>query len=376
MDKKFSLKDHLFNLNKVSKIAGEIHNTYPAFNKDGFIEETVRKFPELELKERISWIAENLRNYLPNNYQEAVNILIKSLPIPNDPSLRDNDFGDFIYAPYGEFIARNGCNKHELEFSLKALREITMRFSAEDAIRYFINSFPSETIRTLEDWSEDNNYHVRRLCSEGTRAKLPWSAKINIRHDEPLKILDKLYFDQTRFVTRSVANHLNDISRIEPDLVIKTLKKWQDSGKQEEKEMAYITRHSLRTLIKQGYPDAIKLLGYSPTPKATITDFTAKDQVAMNSNLEFSFIIKAQQDEKLIIDYAIYFQNKLGKNDSKKVFKLKQIDLKAGNKAEIKKKHLMRQFMTTRTLYEGIHKLEIQINGISSAKKHFILREI
>lgn len=291
MIEKTLLKDILFNKPKVTQIANEIQRVYPSFKKEEFVRAVVAKFPELELKARISWITEGLQEYLPSDYQRAVDILIKALPTPNDPTLSDDDFGDFIYASYAGYVAKNGCTKNDLEFSLRTLREMTTRFSSEDAIRYFIKAFPKETIHELLAWTKEPHYHVRRLCSEGTRPKLPWSQKINIPITAPLPILDNLFFDKTRFVTRSVANHLNDISKINPDLAIETLVKWQKSGKQKPEEMRYIVRHALRTLIKQGNPKAMKLLGFSHASRVSVSHFIVPKIVKMNTELEFSFII-------------------------------------------------------------------------------------
>ncbi|MBM3580217.1 MAG: hypothetical protein FJX34_05545, partial [Alphaproteobacteria bacterium] len=161
MTKKPLLKDILFNEIKIAKIAREIQSTHPDFEGEKFVLDVVAKFPELELKARISWIAACLRKYLPADYRLATNIIIRSLPLPNNPDLSDNDFGDFIYAAYAEYVAMSGCSKSDLAFSLKALYEITQRFSAEDAIRYFINAFPEESLTELQKWSGDSHYHVR-----------------------------------------------------------------------------------------------------------------------------------------------------------------------------------------------------------------------
>ena len=373
MAEKILLKDILFNKAKVVQIAGEIRRVYPSFNTEEFVREVVSKFPELELKARISWITECLKKYLPSDYRRATDILVKALPAPNNPNLSDDDFGDYIYAPYAEYVAKNGCTKNNLGFSLKALREMTARFSAEDAIRYFINMFPKETLNELLKWSTDVHYHVRRLCSEGTRPKLPWAQKINIPITAPLYILDKLFSDTTRFVTRSVANHLNDISKINPYLVIDTLTKWRKSEKQKSQEMEYIIRHSLRTLIKQGNPKAMQLLGFSYAPRVSVSQFSVPKKVKMDSTLEFLFTIQAKEDTDIIADYIIYFQNKLGKLNGKKVFKLKKISLKKNQPIVISKRHPFRRFMTTRTLYAGLHKIELQINGKSYGKHSFEL---
>ena len=371
--KKVLLKDLLFNESKITKIATEIYSVNPVFKKDDFICDVIAELPKLELKARISWIAQCLKQYLPENYQQATSIIIASLPAANNPNLSDNDFGDFIYASYADFIAKNGCNKSDLSFSLNALYEITQRFSAEDAIRYFINAFPSETLQELQKWSKDSNYHVRRLCSEGTRPKLPWSKKINIPLHNAVAILDNLVIDKTRFVTRSVANHINDISKIDSDLAIKILTKWQESHEKLDKEWHYIVHHSLRSLIKNGNLKALEFLGVTHNPNIKIFDVKVSKEVKMNSALEFSFVIQAYETTKIIVDYIIYFCNKSGNTNRKKVFKFKNFSLAENESLILKKNHILYENMTTRKLFFGQHIIEININGKSYEKKSFLL---
>lgn len=373
MAEKVLLKDILFNKAKVEQIANEIHRVHPLFKTRGFVRDVVAKFPELELKARISWIAECLKKFLPSDYRAAVGIFVKALPSPNNPHLSDDDFGDFIYAPYAEYVAKNGCTKALLHFSLDALYEITQRFSVEDAIRYFINAFPKETLKELSKWATDSHYHVRRLCSEGTRPKLPWSQKINIAVSDPLLMLDRLFSDKTRFVTRSVANHLNDISKTNPNLVMDTLAKWRKSGQQKPVEMEYIVRHALRTLVKQGNPRAMQLLGFSRGARVSVSRFVVPNRVKMNDWLEFSFVVAAEKDANLIVDYVLYFQNKSGKLNNKKVFKLTKLSLTTSKSLVVSKRHLLREHMSTRKLYHGRHEIEIKINGKSYDRRPFQL---
>ena len=370
---KFSLKDHLFNPAKIELIATEIHNVYPNLNKNQFKEDVIALFPKLELKERIYHITTCLKNHLPNNFVTAVEILLESLPKPCDPDLSDNDFGNFIYAPYNHFVASFGCDKENLDFSLNALKELTTRFSAEDAIRYFINAFPQETMDKVNQWASHPHYHVRRLASEGTRAKLPWCQKIIIQPASTIPILENLYFDNTRYVTRSVANHLNDLSKINSKLVIDTLKSWKKEGKQQTKEMDFIIRHSLRTLIKNGDKNALELIGFNENPPIEIISFEITENVKMNTHLTFRLELVGKEASNLLIDYVIFFQNKNGEMNSKKVFKLKQLQLKRNEKAIVSKKHLMREFMSTRTLYSGTHLCQLQVNGQIIHEKEFEL---
>jgi len=365
MAENFSLKDELFNPKKVNQIATEIKNVYKVFEQTSFEKETVEAFENLELKERITHIRDMLAKYLPNDYQEATTIILKAVPSELDPNKTDDDFGDFIYAPYGDFVATFGCTEEHLAFSLNALREITKRFSVEYAIRDFINTFPQETFAVLQECSVSDNYHERRMASEGTRPKLPWGKKLTTNYTEPIELLDNLYSDSTRFVTRSVANHLNDIAKIDADLVIETLKRWKSANKQNKKEMDFIINHALRTLIKDGNAEALKLLGYSSEPKISVNNFQLTDiEVQVGEYLEFSFDIEAQNDEALIVDYIIYFQTKAGKL-SPKVHKIKKLNLKKGKQITISKQHLFKANMTTRKLYSGEHRLVLQINGKS-----------
>lgn len=372
---KFSLKDHLFNAEKVTFLAESIAGIYPNFQGNAFKTEVLEAFPRLELKERIAHIRQCLRKYLVADYQEAVGQILKALPPPLDENLTDDDFGDFIHAPYNDFVAHYGCNAENLVFSLAALKEITKRFSAEDAIRFFINAFPKETMQTLMDWSKDDNYHVRRLCSEGTRPKLPWSQKIVITPEAALSILHQLFADKTRYVTRSVANHLNDIAKINPDLVLETLKNWQKTKQQSEKELNFIFKHSLRTLIKVGNAEALALLGFGDSQQVEISNLQFDKKVKIGEKLNFSFTLHSQVEKPLMIDYLVHFQSKQGTMSNKKVFKLQSINAKEDSTINISKRHTFKADMTTRQLYAGTHKIEIQVNGTVLASFEFELEE-
>ena len=374
MSEKFSLKDELFNLHKVKKIALEIGKVHDEFATEDFVDEIVSKFPVLELKERIYHIRDVLKYNLPDDYREAVSILLSALPRELDPSKNDDDFGDFIYAPYSEYVVTYGCSDEHLNFSLQALREITKRFSVEYAVRDFINVYPEETLVMLEQCALSENYHERRLASEGLRPKLPWAKKLILNYKDPLKHLDFLFYDKTRYVTRSVANHLNDIAKIDAALVIDTLKRWKDLGKQDSKEMDYIINHALRTLVKQGDKDALLLLGYVKNPNITVSGLMLDEsEVTIGEALFFNLTIEAKKDTKLMVDYLIHFKTKSGAL-SPKVHKLKKLNLKKGEKVTLKKKHPFKANMSTRTLYEGEHKVELQINGTVYASDSFILK--
>ncbi|MEM1369299.1 MAG: DNA alkylation repair protein, partial [Cyanobacteria bacterium P01_H01_bin.15] len=328
--------------------------------------------PALELKERISCITNLLYQYLPSSYKAAVTIILRSLPPELDPHKTDDDFGDFIFAPFSMFVATYGCIDKYLDFSLAALKEITKRFSAEDAIRYFLNAYPQQTLAFLYDCAQDSNYHVRRLASEGTRPKLPWSQKLQIDHHDPEAILDLLFADKTRYVTRSVANHLNDISKIDPPFVMNRLQAWNESQQQTKSEMQFITRHALRTLVKKGNSQALYLLGFGEKPDITVLKFTTDTpQVRIGEALIFSLTLRSHKHQKLLIDYVMQFASE-GTKRSQKVYKIKPITLQPDEEITLQKRHPLRP-MSTRRLTPGEHQITLQINGEAHGSLEFDL---
>ncbi len=370
----FSLKDELFNRERVEYLAGLFAAADRGFNADAFIRGTMQKLLRLELKERIVHIASTLESHLDPDFKIAARQITAALPPPLDPTKTDDDFGDFIFAPLGEYVVRNGQAKPHVKLSLQTLKQITQRFSMEDAIRAFIRAHQEPTMATLATWANDKNYHVRRLVSEGTRPRLPWSGRLSLAVTEPLPLLDTLHADKTRYVTRSVANHLNDISKTDPDVVLKTLKKWQAAGQQDLEELRWMSKHALRTLVKQGDAAALKFLGFRPDPRIEIHDFKLQPQtVRAGAALEFSFGITAARNESLLVDYVIDFVKANGQH-APKVHKIKQIDLKKGETTEVRKRHPFRANATTFTLYPGVHRLTLQINGKQFETLEFTLR--
>lgn len=116
------------------------------------------------------------------------------------------------------------------------------------------------TLRVMTKWSRDDNEHVRRLASEGCRPRLPWSFKLRelIADPSPVApILDKLRADPSLYVRKSVANHLNDITKDHPAWVLDRIGGWD----LENKHTAWIAKRALRTMIKKGDRRALTVIG-------------------------------------------------------------------------------------------------------------------
>lgn len=372
MSDNFLFKDS-FNEKVVKLLSASLKNSFNDFDKKSFDNDIISGMPKLELLERSNLITETLKKYMPDDFQKSCGIILNSLDDVME-NLDLNRYENFIILPLTKFIADEGIAPEYFELSMDALYEMTIRFTSEFAIRFFIIAHTKKTLDKLYKWTQDDNHHVRRLASEGTRPRLPWAMALPEFKKDPkavIKILEKLKNDPTEYVRRSVANNLNDISKDNPNIVTELLNKWKND---KSKEMHKLIRHALRTLLKQGNTDALELLGYSKNPQIEFSNFAVMtSNVKINEKLEFSFDVKcsSNKNQKLMIDYIIHFMKANGKT-SPKVFKLSKRSVSNNDKFAITKKHPFK-IITTRKLYSGEHQLEVVINGKSFEKKSFYL---
>lgn len=367
---RFSLKDHLFNEETVSYLGGLLQAGNADFDRADFERSVMADLGNLELKQRITMIGRRLADHLDPDFETAAEQITRSLPPPLDPTLGDDDFGDFILAPLGSFVAERGTDHYATSMAL--LKELTKRFSMEGPVRVFLASHQAETLDLLHDWARDDNYHVRRLVSESTRPLLPWAPRIDLPIAAPLPLLDILHSDRTRYVTRSVANHLNDITKIEPALVFERVTRWRELGLQESDELDWMIEHGLRTLIKRGDPSAMELIGYSPYPDVNADLAIKTPTVRLGDALEFEVSITASSRTPLLLGYIIDFVRKSG-SAAPKVFKLKKLSMEPGETNVVAKRHPLRTDASTYTLYPGPHAVTITGNGRKLAMGRFEL---
>ena len=362
MAERFSLKDHLFNAETLGQLAQEFAAGVPGFDEDGFLADVLPGLEGRELLERLDWMADCLEPRLAADFPTMADQLEAALPERLDPTLTDDDFGHFIHAVPGILAVRHGLEGHR-DRALDLLEQATQRFSMEFYIRSFLNRWPDETLVRLRHWAGHPNYHVRRLVSEGTRPRLPWAKKIEIDPMVPLEFLDKLHADDARFVTRSVANHLNDLTRVNPERVMDLLEAWRAEGRQDPKELAWMTSHALRTLIKAGDPRAMAILGFSSEAEVTV-DLLELPPTApvIGGRAEVRIELSAPVETPVLVAYAIRFTRPSGAQ-ADKVFKLKQAVLKPGKPMAFKKTQVFKADATTYTLVPGPHQLSLMVNG-------------
>lgn len=241
-----------------------IARVHRPFSIDEFVHEARTGLEPLGIMDRGKHLARILRKHLPTRYATAVGILVDSL---GPPHRRTDDLGlaPFFYLPHVQFVALFGADpegnggQDPFEPSMKAQYEITRRFSAEFSIRTFLLRWPERTLKRLLEWTDDADPHVRRLCSEGSRPRLPWAARLPhfIQDPQPvLPILERLRDDEDLYVRRSVANHLGDIAKDHPKLVFDLCERWLVGSTSERR---WLIRHALRHPAKKGNPVALRL---------------------------------------------------------------------------------------------------------------------
>lgn len=370
---RFSLKDHLFNAGSLGTLADEFA-VLPGFPRDAFHAQVVAGLEGRELLERLEWIADCLEPHLSSDFNEMADQLEAAMPPALDPTLKDDDFGHFIHAVPGILAVRHGLEGHR-DRALDLLHAATQRFSMEFYIRPFLNRWPEETMARLRIWAKDKNYHVRRLVSEGTRPTLPWAKRITLDPMAPLPLLDALHADPTRYVTRSVANHLNDIAKRDPDAVIARLDAWRAEGRQSAKELDWMSRHALRTLIKDGHPGAMAHLGYRADAPVAVEALTlTPTTVQIGEVMEITLTLTSEEDVPVIVDYAMHFLKANG-DTAPKVFKMKDAAVGPGKPLKIVKRHRFKGNATTFRLYPGPQSLAVQVNGRVVAEAEYTLTE-
>lgn len=263
MQKGTLLKD-ILGFEAIEHLSANISMVFPEFDSSEFKSVALKGLYLLSLHERGLHIARALRQYLPDKYEDAINILINSFTPPN---LKTEGLGlqVLFYHPHSFFIAQYGVDKihnngeDPFDISMRAIYELTKRSTSEFCIRPFIIQQQDRTIKKLKEWVSDPDPHVRRLCSEGTRSRLPWSKRIPSFINDPspvLPILESLKNDSSLYVRRSVANHLGDIAKDHPEIAFSICERWLPKA---TKELRWVIRHALRYPAKKGNLKALNI---------------------------------------------------------------------------------------------------------------------
>lgn len=248
----------------VDCLAHNVTLVYPAFDAASFRTQALLGLEPLGILERGHKLGQDLWQHLPPHFEQACDILQRSLTPPNTAT-EELGLAVFFYLPHTCLVARYGLDaehnggKDPFDTAMRMQHALTQRFTAEFSIRHFWLHDPERTLAQLSAWTTDPSPHVRRLCSEGTRPRLPWAMRLPalVRDPSPvLPLLEALKDDPELYVRRSVANHLGDIAKDHPALVFGLCERWLEGASPERR---WLLRHALRYWAKKGDPTALRL---------------------------------------------------------------------------------------------------------------------
>lgn len=225
-------------------LADKIESVYGEFDSKSFVRDTKKEVAGKSYTKRVEIIADLLQRHLPKEYPKALEILIKILGPENQEET--GMFTHFYWLlPVAKFVEKYGLE--DFRISIRAIEEITKRNTGEYAIRPFARKYPAKTLKVCTRWAKSKNFHLRRLASEGLRPKLPWATKLDVWNNDPepiFAILNLLKRDEVKFVKKSVANHVRDWMKVNPQEARKLIAQW---SKSENEHTMWILKHAQRS---------------------------------------------------------------------------------------------------------------------------------
>lgn len=358
-----TLKDSLFPPARFREVARLVRNLHPAFDDRTFLRHALKDLDTLSLMQRLRRMTESMHHALPGNFRRNLGILRELAPrLPRG-------FGTLFLPDYVAVYGRS-----DPATSLQALHFFTRFGSAEFAVREFLRDDLVTTLATMRAWAGDDDEHVRRLASEGTRPRLPWSFHLPAIAADPelaAPILETLRADPSLYVRKSVANHLNDVTRAYPEWVLDRLERWPRANA----HTAWIARHALRTLIKKGDRRALSVIGAGEKARVRVLRFAVTPtRLRLGGRVGFTleFESGSAKIQRLVVDYAIHYVKRSGAI-APKVFKWKELDVGPRERVMLSRSQVIRDF-TTRRHHPGRHEIDLLINGDKVASTFFVLR--
>ncbi|WP_369222377.1 DNA alkylation repair protein [Streptomyces sp. R39] len=323
----------------------------------------------LALRERADLLRDALLADVPGDYAELARVV---------RAARDGvpEFGGWLIWPVTSAVATKAVAEGgdaAFDDAMALLADLTGRLTSEFALRLLLRHDLDRALGIITGWTASPDADVRRLASEGTRPYLPWSVRVPeliTRPGATVPVLDALHRDGSEYVRRSVANHLNDLSRDHAGLAVATARRWLDDP---APTTGRVVRHGLRTLVKRGHPGALELLGFTPAALEIDGPVLDRTHVPIGGSVRFTATIRntGAEDARLAIDYVVHHHRANG-SQSARTFKLTTRTLAPDETIAVTREHSFRP-LTTRRYHPGPHAIALQINGVPSDRAEFQL---
>lgn len=349
------LKD-MINADSVELLADGLASVWPPFLRDGFASAALSGLAGKELKDRVRHVSSALHDALPLPFPEAAGALRRSAAMGR--------LDMWSGWPATDYVGVHGVD--HLDEAMATLAALTPYATGEFAVRPYLERYEHDALKIMQGWAESDDEHLRRLASEGSRPRLPWASRVRwlMAPGPTLPILDLLRDDPSPYVRRSVANHVNDLTKDHPEVALELLARWRGEG---GSHVEGVLRHALRGLLRAGHSGALSLVGAVPGSGAVESLVLGAPTVAVGERLPFTVTIQAGSPGPLVLRYAVV------REGSRRVFHLAERAATPGALTfTIAKSHSFRP-VTTRVEPPGPRTLEIIVNGQTRAAAPFTL---
>ncbi|MEX1200490.1 MAG: DNA alkylation repair protein [Methylophaga sp.] len=359
----------LINDEAVAFLAVALETQFDGFDKNRFQQQVLAELEFLSLTQRVNLVADAMARQLPDQFDKVaadLRMLAKNWPA----SEKTAGWQNYIAWPVISYAGQAGLKTPDLALPLLAV--LTPLFTAEFAIRPYLEEHFESTYQQMLLWTQSADPHLRRLASEGLRPRLPWGKRLkHIPLKQALALLDKLKDDDSVYVQKSVANHLNDLSKDYPQQILELCQRWQTAATPARQ---WIIRRALRSLQKQADPVALALLGYQTDLSLDVTFQLGEIDCHIGETVTLKLTIKnlSEQKQSLLIDYELWLKRANGVALAK-VFFWQRLDLAGRQQLTLQKQQAMQQ-LSTRKLYSGEHHICLRVNGRPLARQTFHLR--
>ena len=365
----------LFDLTQDGLVIGEkIQRIYPEFDVSAFVSDVRTEIEGQTLYNVTNAIGRVLRQYLPQDYSDALAILMDFVEseVPPEPARHPTAETETSLRPIAHFISLYGLA--DFDASLDAFCELSKhRCTRGGEIREFIIKDADRCFERFGEWVTDENANLRlfvaaSLCMRGIRQK--WLRPF-IEDPQPiLALLETLKDDPDVHVREQVATDMRDIVKEYPEVGYATLERWGQDGKVETQK---ILKQALKYQVKIGDERAFKLLGLGAVPKLGKADIRLTElqserlALPINDAFRFSFSLQSESDaDQTILTYYVVAYKRPSGHITRKRYRLSQRKLKPRQRVAYEKSLFplpsLKQYDEGKACL-GWHRFELEING-------------
>ena len=365
----------LFDLTQDGLVIGKkIQRIYPEFDVSAFVADIRTEMEGQTIYNVTNAIGRALRQQLPQDYADALAILIDfvEMEAPSEPTRNPTPEVETSLRPIAHFVSLYGLA--DFDASLDAFCRLAKhRCTRGGDIRELIIKDADRCFERFGEWVKDENANLRlfvaaSLCTRGTWQK--W-LRPHIKNPQPiLALLETLKDDPDARVREHVATDMRDIVKDYPETGYATLERWSKDGKPETQQ---ILKQALKYQVKIGDARAFKLLGLGAVPKLGKADIaltklqSERLAVPINDAFRFSFSLQSESDaeQTILTYYAVAYKRPTG-HITRKRYRLSQRKLKPRQRVEYEKSLFplpsLKQFDDGKAGL-GWHRFELEVNG-------------